>query len=77
MNTLYPAARITAQSAEIERIWVKLTPWQRAAMSYLLRLYAANELCPSLEGAAEIKRWEQVLRVAVRTGLEYAVPRVH
>ena len=63
--------------AEVEELWEGLTPWQRAAMSYLLRLYVANERCPSPEGVAESKRWEKVLRRAVRTGLEFPVPSMH
>ena len=76
MNIFYPAG-ISSRHEEIDRIWIELTPWQRVAMSYLLRLYVADELDPSPEGAAEIERWEKVLRHAVRTGREYPVPSVH
>jgi hypothetical protein len=65
------------QQAEVEELWKGLTRWQRAAMSYLLRLYVANERCPTPEGAAERKRWEKVLRSSARTGCEYPVPRMH
>ena len=63
--------------AEIARIWANLTPWQRAAMSHLFRLYVVNEICPSRQGIAESRRWERMLRVAVLTGREFPVPSVH
>jgi hypothetical protein len=78
VNTLFnPAVLPSVNRAEIARIWATLTPWQRAAMSHLFRLYVANEICPSAEGLAESRRWERVLRIAILTGREYPVPSLH
>ena len=74
---LYPAVGPSAHRAEMARIWAKLTPWQRAAMSHLFRLYVVNKICPSPEGIAESRRWERVLRIAMLTGREFPVPRLH
>ena len=77
INMPYPAVDPGTRRAELARIWANLTPWQRAAMSHLFRLYGVNKLCPSPEGIAESRRWERVLRIAMLTGREYPVPSVH
>lgn len=78
MNTLLTStAGPSAHRAEMERIWAKLTPWQRAALSHLFRLYVVNELCPSPAGIAESRRWERIVRISMLTGREYPVPSIH